>query len=165
MSTAIVQAETFNKSNAPTASKSDDKQVDNTTRRDQIVKVLAAAPRTEFRVPEIAEAINASQSQVSGLLSQMSDEPGLSRVGRGVYVYGLDKKVWAESKAGRPKATAKPKVKSTSRPAKAKKVERKVEGNAADLGWTEVGTVFRDPQGRLVMVTPLSPEVAAALGS
>jgi len=163
MSTAIVQAETFNKSNAPTASKAAEKQADNTSRRDQIVKLLASVPGTEFRVPDIAKAINASQSQVSGLLSQMSDEPGLSRIGRGVYAYGLDKKVWASSNAGRPKSSGQTKAKAKAKPAS--RPAKKAEVKTADLGWTEVGTVFRDPQGRLVMVTPLSPEVAAALGS
>lgn len=142
-----------------------------TSRRQQIINFLAQHPGKELSAAEIVAGLGLPYSQTTALLSQMADEPMVSRVRRGTYVYGLDTKVWADTYASQAKA-AKPSGKKRGRPAKASTTPApKTAGTVVQRpastpfeGFTVAGTVLRGPNGELLLVKSLPSEMHALLG-
>lgn len=141
------------------------------SRRQQIINFLAQHPGKELSAAEIVAGLGLPYSQTTALLSQMADEPLVSRVRRGTYVYGLETKVWAETYVSQVKqAQPKPSAKKRGRPAKSSTPAPKAAGTIVQRpatpfeGFAVAGTVLRGPNGELLLVTTLPSEMHALLG-
>ena len=136
------------------------------TRREQIIELLSSNPGKDFRVRDIADAIGHPYPQITGLLSQMRDVKEISRTGRGIYVWGLEKRVWADTTKPKNKKSSKKSSSKTASPAA--KAEPVVEAPAPQpftmpKGFANLGTLYRDGAGNVVLVREVSATVAAAL--
>ena len=134
------------------------------SRRQQIINFLAQHPGKELSAAEIVAGLGLPYSQTTALLSQMADEPMVSRVRRGTYVYGLETKVWAETYASQPKLSGKKRGRPAKSSTPAPKAVQRPAASTPFEGFTVAGTVLRGPNGELLLVKSLPSEMHALLG-
>lgn len=136
------------------------------TRRQQVINFLASRPGVELSAAEIVKGTGLPYSQTTALLSQMHDEPLVSRVRRGTYVFGLDAKVWVETYVAQGKKSVPAKKRQAKPAAPRSQAAAPAPAPAPSLlgGYSVAGTVLRSPSGELMLLTALPQEMAALLG-